>query len=292
MTQLDHYLKYERIYAFSAVAVFMFLHTTINATSILMEAHQAGVVIPISQPFITEYTSLVSSLLLLPMIIWFTDRFPFTWGNLRWHVLAHLGFSVVFSVLHIAGFVLLRELVFGLQGVEYKFADNLLLAFVYEYRKDAWGYLLIVIAICSYQFILSRLKGEARPVANGEDPSSEGRPDRFLVKKLGKEFVVNVDDVAWLEAAGNYVNLHSQGRIYPLRTTMSSLTDSLADRGFVRIHRSAAVNVNYVTSLTPLESGDCVVEMKDGQTVNLSRRYRDDFRMKFNPDSAAVQTAS
>lgn len=260
----------------------MLLATTINATSILMEAHRAGYSIPLSQPFITEYTSLVSSLLLIPAVIWLAERYRPSFDQMGRFLAIHLGISIVFSLFHVAIFVALRKLLFGLQGIDYNFSDNLWLDFIYEYRKDAWGYILIVMGIYSYGFILSRLRGEAVAVNQGENAPAESAPDRFLVRKLGKEFVVRVDEVEWLEASGNYVNLHSGERIYPLRTTMAKLIETLDERGFVRIHRSTGVNLDYVDSLTPQDSGDCTVTLKSGHTINLSRRYRDTFRERFS----------
>ncbi len=282
MSTLERYLKHERLYVALMAAGLLLINNTINATSILMEASRAGADIALSGPFITEYSSALATLLLVPGIIWFTHRYPLRWGSLQRHLIAHLGASVLFSVAHISLFVAMRKMIFELQGLEYQFSDNLLLSFVYEYRKDAWGYVLILVFIHAYRFILSRLRGEAVPVANREDAPIDRAPERFLVRKLGKEFVVRVDDVEWLEAAGNYVNLHLQDRVYPLRATMAGLIDSLGESGFVRIHRSCGVNLDYVDTITPLESGDCTISMKSGQTVTLSRRYREEFRSLLN----------
>ncbi len=291
MITLERYLKHERLYAGLLFAAALLINNSINATSIIMERQRAGIEMPLSQPFITEYSSALATLLLVPAILWFLARFPLRWGVLQRNLLAHLGFSVAFSVAHIALFVALRKLAFGLQGVDYQFTNNLLLSFVYEYRKDAWLYIAILIFVHSYRFILSRLRGEAVPVASGEDAPAGKAPERFLVRKLGKEFVVRADDVEWLEAAGNYVNLHMGDRVYPLRATMARLIESLGERGFVRIHRSRGVNLDYVDSITPLESGDCTVSLKSGSTITLSRRYREDFRNQLNQHNAGAPDA-
>lgn len=288
MMTLEQYLKRERLYAALMFALGLLINNTINATSILMEAKRAGIEIPLTRPFINEYSSALSTLVLIPAIIWFLNRYPLRWGSLQRNLLAHVGFSILYSIAHIALFVAIREFMFGLQGVDYRFSNNLLVSFVYEYRKDAWGYTLLLLCIYSYRFILSRLRGEAVPVAAEEDAPVGRAPERFLVRKLGKEFVVRVDDVEWLEAAGNYVNLHLGDKVYPLRATMAGLIDSLADRGFVRIHRSRGVNLDYVDSITPLDSGDCTVSLRSGHTVTLSRRFRDDFRNLLNQHNAGA----
>lgn len=288
MMTLEQYLKRERLYAALMFAGGLLINNTITATSILMEAKRAGVELPLTTPFINEYSSALSTLLLIPAILWLLNRYPLRWDSLQRNLLAHVGFSVLYSVAHIALFVAIRKLLFGLQGIDYRFSSNLLVSFVYEYRKDAWAYAFLLVCIHSYRFILSRLRGEAVPVANAEDAPIDRAPERFLVRKLGKEFVVRVDQVEWLEAAGNYVNLHIGDRVYPLRATMSGLIDSLRNRGFVRIHRSRGVNLDYVESITPLESGDCDVSLKSGNTITLSRRYRDDFRNLLNQHNAGA----
>jgi hypothetical protein len=282
MITLERYLRHERLYATLQFAVVLFINNSINATSIIMERQRSGIELPISQPFITEYSSALATLLLIPAILWCLGRYPLRWGVLQRHLVAHLGFSVVFSIAHIALFVAFRKLTFGLQGLDYQYSTNLLLSFVYEYRKDAWLYIAILISVHSYRFIMSRLRGEAVPVASGEDAPPGKAPERFLVRKLGKEFVVRADEVEWLEAAGNYVNLHLGDKVYPLRATMSRLIDSLGERGFVRIHRSRGVNLDYVDSITPLESGDCTVSLRSGNSITLSRRYREEFRKLLN----------
>lgn len=282
MSPLDRYLKHERIYATLLVLCLLLINNTINATTILMEAHRSGVDIPLSHPFITEYTSALAGLVLFPAILWLVSRFPFRWGEMWRSFLFHVVFSILFSLAHIALFVLLRKAVFSLQGLDYLFTDNWRESFVYEYRKDAWGYVMIVVGIHCYRFILSRLRGEAVPVAGSEDAAAAPTHERFLVRKLGKEFVVKTDHVEWLEAAGNYVNLHVGERTYPLRATMAKLMDSLEPKGFVRIHRSYGINLDFVESISPLESGDCTVTLKNGKHLSLSRRYRDALRAQLS----------
>jgi hypothetical protein len=286
MITLQRYLKHERLYAALLIATLLMINNTINATSILMEANMSGASIPPLQPFITEYSSALATLALFPLILWLVDRFPFRWGVIGRNAVCHLGFSALYCLAHIALFVLLRKFLFDLQSLEYRFTDNWLLSFVYEYRKDAWSYAVLVAGIYSYRFTLSRLRGEAVPVAAGEDsPAEQNAPERFLVRKLGREFVVRASDVEWLEAAGNYVNLHVGERTYPLRATMARLVENLEDSGFARIHRSRGVNLDYVESITPLESGDCTVTLKNGTDLSLSRRYRDALRQQLRQHS-------
>lgn len=129
-------------------------------------------------------------------------------------------------------------------------------------------------------FVYSRLKGEANLIS-AESEQTIQAPAHLLVKKLDREFLVKVADIEWLEAAGNYVNLHSAGRIYPLRATFADLTLRLKDKGFSRTHRSYAVNINQIDSISYQPSGDAEIHLQSGKVINLSRRYKEGFKEQF-----------
>ncbi len=277
MSGLEHYLRHERFYVFVMLFCFLGVETTINASSLLMEASNEGSARPGWTWFALEYTSGLVMIALFPLILFFDNRFPLGWPVAGKSVAGHIAGSLVFSALHIAGMTLLRKLLYGLAGTGYSLGD-LSWALLYEYRKDAWTYAGLLFAIHIYRFILGRLRGEARLIAEGENSPPDDVPDRLLVKKLGKEFIVRVDEIEWLESAGNYVNLHVGKRIYPLRSTLSALITQLEPGGFRRTQRSCGVNLEYVASITPLESGDAEIVLTGGRKLPLSRRYRETFR--------------
>ncbi len=114
-------------------------------------------------------------------------------------------------------------------------------------------------------------------MGSGENDDTE-IADRLLIRKLGKEFIIRVDEIEWMEASGNYVNLYIKNHIYPLRSTLAALIAKLESRGFRRVHRSYAVNLDCVASISPLESGDANITLCNGREIPLSRRYREEFR--------------
>jgi two-component system LytT family response regulator len=81
--------------------------------------------------------------------------------------------------------------------------------------------------------------------------------------------------IEWLEADDNYVHVHTAASRYLLRRTLQDLLMQLGEQRFVRIHKSAAVNLSAIASLTPLFKGDYEVELRNGRALRLSRRYRD-----------------
>lgn len=277
MNRLEHYLRHERLYVLIMLFCFLGMETTINASSLLMEAVDEGSSTPGWTWFALEYTSGIAMVGLFPLVLLFEKRFPLGWPAGWTLVTAHLAGTLAFTVLHIVLMTVLRKLVFGLAGAAYALGD-LSWQLLYEYRKDAWTYLGFLCAIYIYRFILERLRGEAKLVAEGESSPPENVPDRLLVKKLGKEFIVRVDEIEWLESAGNYVNLHVGKRIYPLRSTLTTLLEQLAPGGFRRTHRSYGVNLECVASITPLESGDAEIVLTGGHKLPLSRRYREALR--------------
>lgn len=98
---------------------------------------------------------------------------------------------------------------------------------------------------------------------------------RLMIKSSGRIYFIKTDEVDWIGAEGNYVNLHVGRETHLLRETMSHLSSRLDPEKFVRIHRSTIVNIDRVKELQPLFSGDYVAILRDGTQLNLSRAYRE-----------------
>ncbi|WP_426662212.1 LytTR family DNA-binding domain-containing protein [Rhodanobacter aciditrophus] len=241
------------------------------------------------EPWVWESSSALLILLLIPFVKWVERRWPFrfdTWRrSLPWHLLA----SVAFSLVHVAGMDGLRKLVYGMVGQHYHLGawwPN----FGYEYLKDIRSYFLIVALICLSRLWLLRQQGEAKLLAEPDDgPPVEpvDRPERFLVRKLGKEFLLAASEIEWLQAAGNYVNLHVRGRDYPLRSTMASIEGRLDPARFLRVHRGYFVNLDYLAEIEPLDTGDARLRLRDGSAIPCSRRYRAALRERYGGQPVA-----
>lgn len=98
---------------------------------------------------------------------------------------------------------------------------------------------------------------------------------RIPVKVDGLIRIVDVSDVDWITAADNYVTLAASGKQYLVRETMDRLVRDLNPRQFVRIHRSAIVQIARIRELHPASSGDYTVILHDGTRLPLSRTFRD-----------------
>jgi two-component system, LytTR family, response regulator len=98
--------------------------------------------------------------------------------------------------------------------------------------------------------------------------------DRIPVKTHGRVVIVNVAEIDWVEADGDYVSVHAGAKSWLLRETIAAAEARLALSGFVRIHRSTLVNIYRVRELLPLSKGEFTVVLADGTELKLSRNYR------------------
>lgn len=272
----ERFLPWRRTVEIGFWLGFIVLNTVINVIVAQTDVARAGLDFAPWKPAAWEISSSVLWLGLIPAIAAFSRRFPLTWetwrANLPWHLLA----TVMVSLIHVGGMVTLRKLVYSSHGERYDFGpwlDEL----GYEYLKDLRSYAMILLTIEAYRLFLRRLQGEARLLASPDEglpPEPIDRPDRFLVRKLGREFLVQATDIDWLQASGNYVNLHVKGRAYPLRSTIAGIETRVDPRRFARVHRSYIVNLDRIASIEPLETGDARLHLTDGNVLPCSRRYR------------------
>jgi hypothetical protein len=273
---LDHYLRHRRSYEVSLWALFFLVQWVGNVLVIWLEFGRSDNGLPLWKPVVWEGSSLLVLAALIPLVLAFDRRFPLRYESLGTGLLAHGLFTIPFSLIHVAGMVMIRKLVYAVAGMSYEFGD-LQRELVYEFLKDFRAYAGFLAIIYLYRFVLLRAQGEARLLDPPQEPGVEPPTDfteRFLVKMLGKEFLVNVNDLEWLEASGNYVNLHVGKRSYPLRNTMTGIEQQLDPACFSRVHRSCIVNLDQISEIEPLETGDARIRLKSGAILPCSRRFR------------------
>lgn len=114
---------------------------------------------------------------------------------------------------------------------------------------------------------------------NGSRPAAPDRLadaiDRFLVKAEGRILFFEADEVDWIEAASNYVEIHTGSQSFLVRHTMNELEKKLSPKHFLRVHRSYIVNVSKIRGVQPCNSGEYMVRLQSGKELPSSRGYRD-----------------
>jgi len=162
--------------------------------------------------------------------------------------------------------------------------DYLLKPLDEERFREALDHARSRIADCEAGELENRLAGllsgiSDRDEADADDESS----DRFVVKTGGRVRFVKTDAIAWVEAAGDYVKLHTDGRAHLVRKTMKEMETALPSDRFVRIHRSTIINMEALREMRPYgANNEYVVILTDGTERKLSRTYRDDIEDFFD----------
>jgi two-component system LytT family response regulator len=98
--------------------------------------------------------------------------------------------------------------------------------------------------------------------------------ERFIVKSKGRVIFLNPRDIDWVEAAANYVRLHTESGSYLVRETIGQVAQRLEGSQFARIHRSIVVNLIKIREVVPCNSGEYIVVLQTGKEVPCSRKYR------------------
>ena len=118
-------------------------------------------------------------------------------------------------------------------------------------------------------------RAEAQTAMLAEVQAPAKAAERIAVKSDGRIRILKVSDIAWIEAAHNYVEIHEENQCHLLRDTIGAMEEKLPQEKFVRISRSTIVNVEKVKELEPLFNGQYALTLHNGKKLTLSRRYRD-----------------
>lgn len=277
---IEGYMTVRRYWEVAGWALLLAVGFTANVATTAIDHARFDTGIDVWEIVVWEGTSHVVIGLLIPCLLWFDRRYPLAGDVWRGNLAAHTLFTFAWSLVHVVLMVWARIALYALFVSDRRYEFGAWWPqFGYEYLKDFRTYFLFLAILYLYRFVLRRLQGEAGYLSEGrEETAAVDVADRFLIKKLGREFLVRVEDIDWIEASGNYVNLHVGRRVYPLRETMAGIAGRLTSLGFQRVHRSAIVNLDRVTEIVPYESGDGEARLGTDATVPVSRRFRKELR--------------
>ena len=231
---------------------------TLNVISITHDRPHLNVL----EPLIWEGSSWLT-LVAFFWIAWLAWRVAPVRVRPRWWLLLHVPAAVIFSMAHVSGFLALRSFAYWALGGHYHFG-HFWPQFLYELRKDCFGYLMFLVGM-----------GLIEPLLHRQQPAPAPGPATFDIRDGAKLTRVPLADILAVSSAGNYVEFAlADGRKLLMRRPLSAVESDLAGRGFVRTHRSWLVNESAVTGLSPEGSGDYDVSL-GSLSVPLSRRFPD-----------------
>ncbi|HSA57593.1 MAG TPA: response regulator [Gemmatimonadaceae bacterium] len=98
---------------------------------------------------------------------------------------------------------------------------------------------------------------------------------RLAARDRGRVVFLRLQEIDWIEGAGNYVRLHASGRAFELRATLRATAARLHAAGFRRIHHSTIVNMERIRSVERMARGGFVVRLEDGTALETSRSYEE-----------------
>jgi two-component system LytT family response regulator len=123
--------------------------------------------------------------------------------------------------------------------------------------------------------LLADLRGSSE-IESANPAAAAPQTPAWLPIRNGRETVrVPVEQIEWVDAAGDYLCIHADGHTHILRATMREMETLLDPRLFQRVHRSTIVNLTRVKSLRAHMNGEYFLRLEGGQELKLSRTYRD-----------------
>ena len=156
------------------------------------------------------------------------------------------------------------------------------------FEVHALDYLLKPFTRTRFARAVDHCLGRLRENPGGPDPhllslleelrKRQQQSERVAVRDKDSVELIRTAEIDWLEGAGNYVKLHVGAREHLVRDTLKSLEERLDPQRFLRVHRSAIVNLDSIARLLPWFHGEYVVVLRDGTRLQSSRNYSDRLR--------------
>lgn len=252
-----------RLGPWGAIALISVPVILVNATSVLIEMQRLNLTVHPAEPFFWEASSALLIVLLAPLVGMAVRRWPLEGPGLWLSLAVHIGLTLPFALVHVAGLWIIRQGTYALLGARYDFfSDGFWLTLLYEWRKDVITYAIFVAVFSAAYWLERRRAPDATP------------PDRIEVREGSRTVFLAPGDILFLKAAGNYVEIHSVAGNHLIRGTLAAWQQKLTPAGFVRVHRSSLVNKAHVTAIESNGSGDFDLTLTGGQKLTASRRYR------------------
>ncbi len=206
-----------------------------------------------------------------PLVMWLARRFPLERARPWRALLVHSAVGPLLSLAQLALFALasvaLRALLYE-QDPAWTSSeivqDALRSAFQFKFKSGLLLYLAVFAGVSAYQARRRLREREPRRAA----------PDRWMASAGGRVALLSFEEIAWVEAAGNYLRIHAGGQVHLDRATLRGFLERARGHGFVQVHRSALVRAGCIAGMSAAGSGDLELTLLDGTRLRASRRYR------------------
>lgn len=252
-----------RLGPWGAIALISVPVIMVNATSVLIELQRLNLPVHPVEPFFWEASSALVLVLLAPFVGLAVRRWPLEGAGLWLSLAIHIGLTLPFALAHVIALWAIRQGTYALLGGDYDFfGDGIALTLLYEWRKDVITYAIFVAVFSAARWLERRRAPEAPP------------PERIEVREGSRTLFLAPSDILFLEAAGNYVEIHTAAGTHLIRGTLAGWQQKLAAFGFVRVHRSRLVNKAHIAAIDSNGSGDFEITLTGGQKLAASRRFR------------------
>jgi hypothetical protein len=244
----------------------------VNALSAAQDAAWRGGVYDARTPLFWELTSIVTIILVAPVLFVAVRRMRHARGWLLRTGLA-VAAIIAFSSLHIAGMVGIRKIVMLLAGGSYDFRFSVATV-IYEFRKDVITCLLIGGTLWLIDNRREAQQSRSAGTSARADPPSTA-PQMIWLRDGSTHIRIEPRDILWISSAGNYVEYSlADGNNHLVRGTLAAEEARLTQFCIVRVHRTRLVNLTRVSGLRTGANGDFELTLDAGQAISGSRRYR------------------
>ncbi len=212
------------------------------------------------QPFVEQYTSFATIAISVPFIVCAVRKFSPMGKTWLRNLVFHIGFSFVFFILHVGGFVVLRKLIFALSGSHYSYGGFPKTALL-EYPLDFSTYLIVAAAYGLTTYFST---------------SADNKEIRIELSCGSHSIWVRPSEILYAKAAGNYVDVVLEDKTHLIRSTLEDLQTLVNSHSgnLRRIHRSVLVNPHQVRERSPVKNGARKLTMRNGDVIAMSRRYK------------------
>lgn len=159
-------------------------------------------------------------------------------------------------------------------------ADELRLAQTLEKIRQSFSHELNALHKSKLLRLVSDVTGNdcekiLQELENNEPVSLSSYSDVLAIKDAGEVSRVPVKDILWIDAAGDYMCVHTHDNTHILRKTMKQLEETLDPRRFLRSHRSTIVNKSYIDKFCSQLNGEYYLVMSNGKELKVSRSYKE-----------------